>query len=82
MAARRGQPGDPIPATLDGSIANTFPGVGAFSAFANVTMETFDQQRVQLGCMSCHNRARMTADFMWTVLDHAYPPRLAAAGAR
>jgi len=70
---------DPIPATVDGSVANTFPGEGAFSAFANVTMETFDQERVQLGCMSCHNRARMTADFMWTVLDHAYPARLAPA---
>ena len=42
-------------------------------------METFDQKGVQLGCMSCHNRARMTADFMWTVADHAYPPRLAPA---
>ena len=70
---------DPIPVTVDGSVANTFPGEGAFSAFANTTMETFDQERVQLGCMSCHNRARMTADFMWTVLDHAYPARLAPA---
>jgi len=69
----------PIPATLDGSAANTFPGLGAFSAFTNVTMETFDQHAVQLGCMSCHNRARMTTDFMWTVLDHAFPARLAVA---
>ena len=69
----------PIPASLDGSIANTFPGEGAFSAFANVTMETFSQKGVQLGCMSCHNRARMTTDFMWSVFDHAYPAVLAAA---
>jgi hypothetical protein len=69
----------PIPASLDGSVANTFPGEGAFSAFANVTMETFSQKGVQLGCMSCHNRARMTADFMWSVFDHAYPARLAPA---
>ena len=62
---------------LDGSIENTFPGSGAFSAFANVTMETYDQKGVQLGCMSCHNRARMTTDFMWSVFDHAYPSRLA-----
>ena len=34
----------PIPASLDGSVANTFPGAGAFSAFANVTMETFDSE--------------------------------------
>lgn len=74
-----GQQTDPIPANVDGSPPNTFPGTGAFSAFANVTMETFDQKRVELGCMSCHNRARMTTDFMWSVFDHAYPPRLAPA---
>jgi len=64
---------------LDGSVSNTFPGTGAFSAFANLTMETFDQKGVQLGCMSCHNRSRMNTDFMWSVFDHAYPPRLASA---
>jgi len=69
----------PIPAGRDGSIPNTFPGTGAFSAFANLTMETFDQQGVQLGCMSCHNRVRMTTDFMWSLSDHAYPSRLAPA---
>jgi len=69
----------PIAAGLDGSVPNTFPGLGAFSAFANVTMETFDQKGVQLGCMSCHNRSRMTTDFMWSVFDHAYPARLAPA---
>jgi len=74
-----GNQATPIPPNVDGSIPNSFPGEGAFSAFTNVTMETFDQKGVQLGCMSCHNRARMTADFMWTVLDHAYPPRLAPA---
>lgn len=77
-----GNQADPIPASLDGSVPNTFPGTGAFSAFANVTMETFNQKGVQLGCMSCHNRARMNADFMWSVLDHAYPPRLAPAPRR
>jgi len=70
---------DPIPAAVDGSAPNTFPGSGAFSAFTNVAMETFDQKNVQLGCMSCHNRARMNADFMWTLIDHAYPSRLAPA---
>jgi len=74
-----GNQAHPIPARVDGGIENTFPGTGAFSAFANVAMETFDQKGVQLGCMSCHNRARMTADFMWSVIDHAYPPRLAPA---
>jgi hypothetical protein len=71
----------PIPASLDGSPPNTFPGAGAFSAFTNLSMETFDQSRVELGCMSCHNRARMTGDFMWSLLDHAYPARLAPASA-
>ena len=74
-----GNQADPIPARVDGSVENTFPGTGAFSAFTNVTMETFDQKGVQLGCMSCHNRARMTTDFMWSVMDHAYPPRLVPA---
>ena len=74
-----GNQAHPIPASVDGSIANTFPETGAFSAFANVTMETFDQKGVQLGCMSCHNRARMTTDFMWSIFDHAYPSRLAPA---
>jgi hypothetical protein len=69
----------PVPATQDGTVPHTFPGNGAFSAFANVSMETFNQRRVELGCMNCHNRARMTTDFMWTLLDHAYPSRLAPA---
>ncbi len=72
----------PVPPNQDGTVPNTFPGVAAFSAFANVTMETFDQTGVQLGCMNCHNRARMTTDFMWTVLDHAYPSRLAPVPTR
>jgi len=71
----------PVPATQNGDITNTFPGAGAFSAFANVSMETFDQGRPQLGCMSCHNQARMSADFMWSVLDHAYPARIAPSAA-
>jgi hypothetical protein len=62
---------------------HTFPGVGpgasATSAYANTTMETFDQVKPELGCMSCHNQARMPADFMWSVLNHAYPPKLAPA---
>ena len=70
---------NPIPPTLDGGIANTFPGEGAFSASANLTMETFNQTGVQLGCMSCHNRTRMATDFMWSVFDHAYPSRFAAS---
>ena len=69
----------PVPATQNGDVSNTFPGLGANSAFANLTMETFDQGRPQLGCMSCHNQARMAGDFMWSVLDHAYPAKLGPA---
>jgi hypothetical protein len=68
----------PVPPSRNGEIPNTFPGDGAFSAFANTSMETFDQGRPQLGCMSCHNRARLAADFVWSVLDHAYPPKYSA----
>lgn len=74
-----GNQATPIPPTTDGSVPNTFPGTDAFSAFANVTMETFDQRTVQLGCMNCHNRARMNADFMWTLLDHAHPAQFPPA---
>jgi hypothetical protein len=70
----------PVPASQNGDITHTFPGEGAFSAFANTAMETFDQGRPQLGCMSCHNQARLGADFVWSVLDHAYPPKFAAGG--
>jgi len=32
-------------------------------------METFNQCAPAQGCMSCHNRARLGADFMWSVSD-------------
>jgi hypothetical protein len=75
----QGEQSVPVPASLSGDASNTFPGLGsaAGSAFANVTMETFDQDRPQLGCMNCHNQARMAGDFLWSVLDHAFPPNLA-----
>jgi hypothetical protein len=68
-----GNQANPVALSVTGDASTTFPGVGAGSAFANVTMETFDQNRVQLGCMNCHTQARMRTDFMWSVLDHAYP---------
>jgi hypothetical protein len=80
------QPGNqalPVPASQTGDIYATFPGTGpgatTESAFANLTLETFDQHRIELGCMSCHNRARLAADFMWSVLDHAWPAKLEPA---
>jgi hypothetical protein len=74
-----GNQATPVAVTVTGDASTTFPGVGAGSAFANVTLETFDQDRVQMGCMSCHSGARMKADFMWSVLDHAYPATIAPA---
>jgi hypothetical protein len=74
-----GDQAKPVRVTLNGDILNSFPGKDATSAFANVVIETFDQSRPQLGCMSCHNRARMQTDFMWSVMDHAWPPAISAA---
>jgi len=74
-----GNQANPVAVTVTGDASTTFPGVGAGSAFANVTLETFDQERVQLGCMNCHTMARTRTDFMWSVLDHAYPATIAPA---
>jgi hypothetical protein len=75
----------PVPASQPGDVFHTFPGIGeganAASAYANPSIETFDQSRPELGCMSCHNQARLAVDFMWSVLDHAYPPQIAPAQA-
>ena len=80
------QPGNQalaVPVKQTGDVFNTFPGTGpgatSDSAFANLTMETFDQGRIEVGCMSCHNRARLGGDFMWSVLDHAWPAKLEPA---
>ena len=35
------------------------------------------ETRPAQGCMNSHNRARMTADFMWSVFEHAYPAKIA-----
>ena len=81
-----GQGNQPVPTSQGGDVGHTCPGVGAVgqtcpsgaaSAFANVTMETFDQTRVQFGCMSCHAQARNQGDFVWSMLDHAFPPSAA-----
>jgi hypothetical protein len=54
-------------------------------SFANVTMETFDQNSVSKGCMNCHN---FTAhpngpgspgdDFLWSLAVNAYAPPASA----
>ena len=83
MTQWRLQPGNqalPVPVTQTGDLFHTFPGTGpgtsATSAFANLALETFSGPP-ELGCTSCHNQARMGADFMWSALDHAYPANLA-----
>jgi hypothetical protein len=71
--------------------AFTFPGTGATTAFANTTLETFDQDRIRTGCMSCHDPAKARGDFVWSLLLNAFPsplgetpaqPSLHAAAAR
>lgn len=72
-----GSGSQPVPASQAGDLSHTFPGSGgggANSAFANVALETFDQANPRTGCMNCHNQARMTGDFLWSMLDHAFPP--------
>jgi len=69
--------------SVDGRPGNTFPGTGATSAFANTTMETFDQARVSTGCMACHDLTGKDTDFVWSVSTHAFPrPNAALLNAR
>lgn len=59
---------------LPGTPDQTFPGTsGATTAFANVTMETFDQAAVRSGCMNCHNFTKASSDFVWSLKDHSFP---------
>ena len=66
-------PPQPIPPTQSGRPDATFPGTGATTSFANVTLETFDQSNIITGCMNCHNGARVSADFLWTLKVNAFP---------
>jgi hypothetical protein len=61
---------------LPGTPNNTFPGNNPTSAFANVTMETFDQGKITTGCMNCHNFTRTQTDFLWSLNDHAFPANI------
>jgi hypothetical protein len=58
--------------------AFTFPGTGATTAFANTTMETFDQRNIRQSCMACHNivgptNASASTDFLWMLELNAFP---------
>lgn len=66
--------------TKNGLPANTIPGsaTNPMTAFSNVTMETFDQAKINNGCMACHNAAAAdsgaTTDFNWAIPLNAYKP--------
>lgn len=58
-----------------GSPANTFPGTGPVSAYANTTMETWDQVPISKGCMACHtvaNAFTKNTDFLWSLHVNAF----------
>ena len=59
---------------LSGIPANTFPGTGATTSFANVSLETFEQKTIFTGCMACHNNVMKQTDFVFSVNDHAFQP--------
>jgi len=69
-----------------GDLAHTFPGSNPTSAFANTTMETFDQKRIQTGCMNCHNldaaqnpnSGPKTTDFLWSLTINAWPSKFSS----
>jgi hypothetical protein len=61
-----------------GTPANTFPGTGATSAFANTTLETWDQKSITTGCMNCHNVTKQNTDFLWSLQINAFPSTLGA----
>ena len=72
------QPGD-APAN-PGTPGFTFPGTtSAESAFANTTLETWDQTKIRNGCMSCHNIVR-NHDFLWSLQMNAFTPAQATFG--
>lgn len=69
----------------DASPAHTFPGSNTAglgpTAFANTTLETFDQASAFTGCMACHNATRST-DFIWSLPMHGGAPPAATVVAR
>ena len=69
-------PTTPNSPTTPGDPGHTFPGSPPDdqSAFSNVTLETFDQGSIFMGCMACHNATMQATDFLWSLNDHAFPP--------
>ena len=71
---RQLNPPNPIPTNQPGTPSNTFPPATPASAFANVVLETFDQRRIQTGCMNCHTGTQTSTDFLWSLGVNAWPP--------
>lgn len=75
-------PTPPAAPTVDpkqaGTPEHTFPGnKDATSAFANTTLETFDQTNINKGCMACHDITGQDTDFVWSLATRgikASPP--------
>jgi hypothetical protein len=52
---------------------------GVTSAFANTSLETWDQNNIRTGCMNCHNSTQSN-DFLWSLQMNAFaPPQLSLA---
>jgi hypothetical protein len=71
------KPANPV---TPGTPQNTFPGVSPTSAFANTTLETWDQTNIRFGCMNCHTQTQSN-DFLWSLTMNAFqaPSTLVAA---
>jgi hypothetical protein len=55
-----------------GTPAFTTPAQGNItSAFANTSLETWDQNTIRSGCMACHNSAQNN-DFLWSLSMNAF----------
>jgi hypothetical protein len=65
-----------------GSTGFTFPGAGSAStAFANTTLETWDQTNIRTGCMNCHTIVQNN-DFLWSLQINAFTPAQVSFGLR
>jgi hypothetical protein len=70
-------PTQPIPPDQNGAPGFTFPGANNHaSAFANVTLETFDQTDIRKSCMACHTITQQATDFLWSLEINAFPGTL------
>src|SRR4029077_2938252 len=67
-------PPAPIPVSQPGTPGNTFPPATPPTAYANVVLETFDQRRIQKGCMNCQSGAQTSTDLVWSLFVNSYPP--------